>query len=69
MNTTTLCLSTPRRPAARLAAVVEPLLHQLLGYMERRRKARALREVMRLNDHALRDIGIDRFQLHVAMRR
>jgi uncharacterized protein YjiS (DUF1127 family) len=70
MNTATLSFSTARRPAARpLSSALAHIPRRLFGFIERRRKARALREMTRLSDHVLRDIGISRLQLDIAMRR
>jgi uncharacterized protein YjiS (DUF1127 family) len=69
MTTTTLAMSTARTSAARPLSFAH-LFRQMLGpIVATHKEARAHRELMKLNDHLLQDIGLTRYQLEGVMRR
>jgi uncharacterized protein YjiS (DUF1127 family) len=54
--------------AAMLAAAWEKAVHAGRVYAEARRRGAAAREMERLSDHMLRDIGLHRSQIGLAVR-
>lgn len=38
------------------------------GFIQKRRNARAIRSMLEMNDHMLRDIGINRFDIYSALK-
>lgn len=44
------------------------LLVAIIAFIDRRRRNRALREVMKLDEHLLRDIGLSRGDIAAMMR-